>query len=638
MNLLDLMVKVSVDDKATEKIGPLSMEFKGKLATAAKVGAAAVAAVTAAVIGTTATLAASVKEVAAYGDNIDKMSQKLGVSSDAYQKWDYVMNIAGTSMDNMSMGMKTLTNKLDDAKNGSADAQEMFAKLGLSLEDLNSMSREEAFEATIKGFQGMADSTERAALANDLFGRSGQELTPLFNMTAEQTDELMQATERLGFVMSEEGVKAAAAYTDSHTTLMKTLGGVKNQLVGEFLPGITTVMDGLTELISGDAEKGAELVEQGVEEIIAKIEEVGPKVVEIVGRIAEVVAPPLVEAIGLLLAAMATEIIKHLPEMLQFGLELILQLISGFVNGIAPAMEQVNAFVQGILDAIGQFFINMFDAGVQLIQNIKDGAAQTASDMAAFFGGFIQAGIDAIVGFFSGMLNAGTQLWENLKSGATAIGSTIAGTFTSWIQSGLSGILRFVGSMLSAGVSLVSNLINGAASIGSSIASKFTGWISDAVSAIRGYVGTFFNAGASILNGFIDGIKSGFSRAVGAVEDGLSTIRSFLPFSPAKRGPFSGKGWTLYSGMSLMEGLADGIESMSGTAARTMHGAMEDVYGAMSGSATFDAQHVSSMSANAMNGGEVVAWLSENLGDIIATRTPVVSRRDFDRMARGAVA
>ena len=43
----------------------------------------------------------------------------------------------------------------------------------------------------------MADSTDRAALANDLFGKSGQNLTPLFNETAESTAELMKAAEDL---------------------------------------------------------------------------------------------------------------------------------------------------------------------------------------------------------------------------------------------------------------------------------------------------------------------------------------------------------------------------------------------------------------------------------------------------------
>ena len=583
MNLLDLMVKVGVDDQATNKISTLSGDIKGKLSTAAKAGAVALAAVTAAAAGATRALVEDVKEVAAYGDNVDKMSQKLGVSSEAYQKWDYVMNIAGTSMDNMSMGMKTLTNKLDDAKNGSSDAQAMFAKLGLSMEELNSMSREEAFEATIRGFQGMADSTERAALANDLFGRSGQELTPLFNMTTEQTDELMQATDRLGIVMSEDAVKAAAAYTDSYTTLTKTMEGLKHHVVSEFLPGITTMMDGLTELISGDADKGAELIEQGVEQIIEVIERIGPRLVDIIARIAEVVAPPLVEALGLLVATMAAEIVKHIPDIIQIGLELIGSLLAGIVQGIEPIMTQINEMGQGILDSIGEFFMGMFKAGADLIQNIKDGAAQTAADMAAFFGGFIQAGLDAVVKFFTDMADAGTKLWTNLKDGASRIGSSIPDTFGGWISSALSGILSFYGGMWSAGIGLVSNLIDGASAMGWDIGSIFSSWLDAAYQTAANFASWFYNAGVQIINGLVSGIADNFWAVINTITGGLqSAVNSALAFlgiaSPSKL--------FAWMGNMTMEGMAEGIEDTAAKAERAMRSATEDIYGAAEGEVT----------------------------------------------------
>lgn len=40
-------------------------------------------------------------------------------------------------------------------------------------------------------------------------------------------------------------------------------------------------------------------------------------------------------------------------------------------------------------------------------------------------------------------------------------------------------------------------------------------------------------------------------------------MRNLLPFSPAKEGPFSGKGWSLYSGQSIVEALAEGAASRS---------------------------------------------------------------------------
>lgn len=197
-------------DDSKEKASGFGNSLKTGLGTAAKVGAASVAAMGAAVTAAGASIYNSASAAAAYGDEIDKTSQKIGFSTDAYQKWDYVMQLAGTSMSASTTGMKTLTNQIDNAKNGSEDAQKMFSKLGISLDDLNSMSREEAFAAVVEGMQEMADSTDRAALANDLFGKSGQEMTPLFNMTTQATAEAMQATEEYGMIMSSEAVEASA--------------------------------------------------------------------------------------------------------------------------------------------------------------------------------------------------------------------------------------------------------------------------------------------------------------------------------------------------------------------------------------------------------------------------------------------
>lgn len=249
MNVFDLFATLKLDTSEYEK-GLDSAEKKaGDWKTALGDAGKAVAGVTTVVGGLAAAGFGLASNTANQADEIDKMSQKLGLSAKSYQEWDYVMNLAGTSMSNMSTGMKTLTNKIDDAKNGSESAQKMFAQLGISMDDLNSMSREDIFAATIKGFQGMADSTERAALANDLYGKSGQELTPLFNQTAEETDKLIQQINDLGGVMSDDAVKAGAQFNDSLATMKASFDGAKNSIASQFLPTFTSLMDNVSTFV-----------------------------------------------------------------------------------------------------------------------------------------------------------------------------------------------------------------------------------------------------------------------------------------------------------------------------------------------------------------------------------------------------
>ena len=54
--------------------------------------------------------------------------------------------------------------------------------------------------------------------------------------------------------MSNEAVAASAAFEDSLTRLQGTMGGLKNRMVGELLPGITLIMDGLSDLVAGNEE------------------------------------------------------------------------------------------------------------------------------------------------------------------------------------------------------------------------------------------------------------------------------------------------------------------------------------------------------------------------------------------------
>jgi tape measure domain-containing protein len=85
------------------------------------------------------------------------------------------------------------------------------------------------------------------------------------------------------------------------------------------------------------------------------------------------------------------------------------------------------------------------------------------------------------------------------------------------------------------------------------------------------------NSGKAIIDGLVNGIKSHASRVVSAVKGVLQSARDLLPFSPAKEGPFSGRGWTAYSGASLMEGLATGISKAAPKAVGAMRNVVDDL-------------------------------------------------------------
>lgn len=499
MDVFDLVAKISLDSSGYEKGlkdaessgSSFASKLGGGLKTASKIGVGAIAAVTGATAALTGALVGGAKNVANYGDEVDKTSQKLGLSTDAYQKWNYVLNLSGTEMSSMTTGLKTLTNKLDDAKNGSSDAQAMFQKLGLSMEDVNNMSREEVFEATIKGFQGMADSTERAALANDLFGRSGQNLTPLFNQTAEQTEEQLKLAEKYGMVMPEAAVKASAAFNDSLTTMQMTMTGLKNRMMGEFLPSITTVMDGLAKVFAG--EDGLPEITEGISEFAKKLTESVPKILDVGGGIVIALGkaiidnlPTLVDAAVKAIMTFIKGIVDKLPDILNAGIEILITLIDGITEALpqlipamiqaieqmvialienAPlliqsALELILALAQGLIDSIP----SLIDALPTIIEALVTGLVQNAPMLAI-------AAVKLQIALAGGLINAIPELIKAIPKIILAI---------------VNGIKEGAKDMMSAGGDLVRGIWDGFVGKVDWIKEKIKGWVGNVTDFIKG--------------------------------------------------------------------------------------------------------------------------------------------------------
>ena len=123
-------------DTTTKKAEGAGGKVKGAFGKIAK-GAAAMG--TAVVGGASAVAAGAMKIVnktAAATDEVDKMSQKMGMSREGYQEWNYILSQSGMKIDNLKMGMKTMSQYMDSATQATSPATEKFEKLGLSIEEL----------------------------------------------------------------------------------------------------------------------------------------------------------------------------------------------------------------------------------------------------------------------------------------------------------------------------------------------------------------------------------------------------------------------------------------------------------------------------------------------------------------------
>lgn len=189
------------------------------------------------------------KKTASAGDRIDKLSQKIGISRQAFQELDFICSQSGTSVETLQMGIKSLTAQMDGATSGTKSAVERFEKLGVAVTnaDGSMRSQEEVMWDTMTALQGVENQTEKARLATELFGRSGTELMPLLNGEAGSIDEMKKKAHELGLVLDDEAVDASVEFTDKMDQLRRSLTAAGQRIGVAILPIITSLADAFME-------------------------------------------------------------------------------------------------------------------------------------------------------------------------------------------------------------------------------------------------------------------------------------------------------------------------------------------------------------------------------------------------------
>lgn len=471
MNVYDLYAKITLDqseyDKGLEdsegKAKSFASRLKGGLATAGKVGAAAVGAVTVATAAMGAAVVKQTGEIAAYGDNIDKMSQKMGMSAEAYQEWDAIMQHSGTSIDSMQAGMKTLASAAETGNKA-------FEKLGMSQEEIANMSQEELFGATITALQNVESETERTYLAGQLLGRGATELGALLNTSAEDTEKMRQTVHDLGGVMSDEAVKASAAYQDSLQDMQTSLSGLKRGIISDFLPSLTGVMDGLTMIFSGDTEGGLGKVKEGISVFIENLQEAIPRLLEIGGSI---------------LSALYQAIMDNLPQIIEGGTVLIVNLITGLIQALPELIPAVVTLVATVVRTLWEHFPEIVQAGRDAVASLTGGMDP---------GQLAQKGLELLARLLASIA---AKLPEMLQKGIELVGQLAAGLIRAipTLISKIPTIINRVKSTFSQfdwasiGLNIITGIARGIANAASAIGSALMGAVKGAWDTVTGWLG-----------------------------------------------------------------------------------------------------------------------------------------------------
>jgi len=542
-------------DDAGGKFEKLGYVLKG---VAAGIGVAMAA------IGTTAVTAGKklfdmANDAAAAGDEIDKASQRIGLSRQGYQEWDYVLSQNGASISSLENGMKKLNNTVDDAVNGSTSATDKFQRLGISMEDLQGKTREEIFEMTVKGLQGISDEGEKAAIANDLLGNSSVELAALLNQTAESTEDLKNKASELGLVMSDESVDAAVNYTDAMDNLTRSFAGVKNNITSQLLPGFTMVLDGLTGLITGQ-EGAAEQLKEGAKETVAQIAIILPQILEVVTGLISAVAevapdlvvalvngildnlPTLIEAATNIIMTLVAGLIEALPQITEGALQLILTLVDGIITNLPALVEAALVMIVTLATGLGNALpelipsiveaviliattlINnldlVLDAAFQIISGLAMGLLNSLPTLIEALPQIINSIITFITSNLPRLIEMGVQLTIQLGMGLIRAIPQIVAQLPQIIMSIVTGLARGIPSILEVGRNIARGLWDGIASMIGWLGEKVKNMVNGIVGGVKKVLGirSPSRVFAGIGSNMGEGIGEGFEKSMSDVE------------------------------------------------------------------------------------------------------------------------
>lgn len=545
--------------------------------------------------------------------------------------------------------------------------------------------------AIADGVNKMFDGLVKAAI----------ELAPAFSAAAPAVGALLGAIGEILPVLAPlvtqivQGLAPAFAdFKSSLAPVVEVLAKGLSEALKVILPVVADVVKALAEFMRNNPQLAVTIL--AVVGALAPLAPIIGTVVSIIGTIASVVgaiipvigavagvfaglsAPVLavVAGIGLLVGAFVTALASSEP----FRNSLA-QIFQGLVTMVQPII----AAVIPVLVQIGQAFIGMVStvvgALVPMVTTIVEIAAQivsflapivafliqtfspafefigkTVSDIFGFIGKVISDAVNIITGILNVFLSALRGDWEGAWNGLLNVLKGILDFIVNTITGAFDVVMHIFENLAKMLVDIWNNLWGGIGDFVTGAWNGITKTISDGVGSAVEFVksmpgkikdglgnlgGMLVDSGKALIGGFIDGIKSMLSGAKDAVGGVMKAIGDFFPHSPAKIGPFSGRGYTTHSGRALIGDFAGAI--------RAGRNQVAEAAGYALGGADFSASSVAGLSvpttpepvavaATAQSVEGATAQNAEALAQLVdvLSRLGAVDERAFLQMSRRA--
>lgn len=562
--------KVKHADEETEKF---SDKLKGGLVAGAKAAGAALAA-----IGTAAV--AGVKLLLDLSESTEEYRVAQGKLNTAFQA-------AGFSTDTASAAYKSLYAVLGDTDNATESAQ-LLAQLATSEQDvatwadiaagvqgtfgdalpINSLieaSNETAKVGQVTG--ALADALNWVGISEDEFNEKLAACRDETERTALITETLSAQYQNATDIFKENNAtvmaarEAQAELDDALARLGGTVSDVKTELTAEFMPAIADLVDAFSDFLQG-ADGAEEALADAIDELIEKATDKLPElldfgtqiIINIVTGLANA-APSLVEGAVTVLSTLVEGLLEALPQLTEAAAQMVAALVQGIGEAlptlIPAAVEAVTQLVQSLIDNIPL----LIEAALQLVTGLAEGIIEAIPVLLEALPELIESLISALLEAVPQIIETGVTLLTALVTNLPTIIQTIIAVLPQIITSVIQTLLTHLPEIIDAGFKLLTALIDDLPEIILTIVEALPEIISAIIKALTDNIPLIVETGVKLLTSLITNLPQIIAEIVRAMPEIITGIVNALS---------EGISQVTEVGANIVRGLWNGIQSLAG--------------------------------------------------------------------------
>ena len=503
------------------------------------------------------------------GEETRQWAARLGLATEELSRLQYAGQQFGVQGEAMRDTLKELSMRTDEyVQMARSPGAEAFERLGLSQEALNKVSGDTAalFELVMQRPSEVENVAARQRLVDEIFGgQGGEQMAEMASLSASELAALREEADRVGATIGSDGARASQRYMRAWRKLQGAMSGVRRTVGAELLPALTRLLKNLTRLVvdhQDDIRRWAAQFADSLPDRIRRIRDAvgtladGARVLwqrlepvrRAVGYLVERFggAQVAATALGVYLGGPLLMATTKLAASLVGVVTAVARVAKGLTVLAARAVPLVLTGLRGLAAAVASAAKGLTALAARALPLVLAGLRSLAvAAMANPVGAVITAvaaGAALLIRYWGPVSAFFENLWGRItgafQAGRRKLAAVLGFDPLGWVRPAWKGLTGYFGEVMGAARRLLSGEWSAALDL---FKLSPLGMVQEAFGKVTSWFANLDWAehGRRLMGTLASGIKAKATAAVESVRGVLASVREYLPFSDAKRGPLS---------------------------------------------------------------------------------------------------